>query len=139
MTARLLEAAFPRFLLVGALGFLVDLSAFLAASVLLPDTTARLFALVVAVSATWWLNRRLTFRSADPNLLGEWLRYAATSAAGATTNALISLAMLWNYPRISTVLALATGSIAALLVNFSLARTFAYRTASSVPPRASPY
>ena len=123
----------------GAIGFAVDLAAFLAARALLPDALARLIALLIAVTATWWLNRRVTFRSADPNLAGEWLRYAATSAVGAGTNACISLVLLWNYPRIFTVVALAAGSIGALLVNFCLARTFAYRTGSSVPPRSSPY
>jgi putative flippase GtrA len=136
---RLARARFTAFLAVGTLGFVIDAGLFIAARLVLPDVAARLAALAIAITATWWLNRRLTFRSEDPHRLHEWARYVATSLAGAATNATLSLSVLWFFPRIPTVLALAFGSLTALGVNFVLARRLAYRAASSLPHLPSPY
>lgn len=137
--ARVATGTLPRFLLVGALGFAIDLTAFLGARALMPDVAARLLALAVAVTATWWLNRRHTFGSADPDRLGEWLRYAAISAVGAGVNAGVSLAILWQLPRIPAAVALAIGSVAALSANFAGSRALVFRVPPSVPPSSSPY
>jgi putative flippase GtrA len=125
-----------RFLLVGGVGFLVDASAFLALGALLPLVPARLSALAVAITATWWLNRRFTFASMAPNRWAEWARYAAGSALGASVNAAVSLGLLWQVPRVGPVLAVACGALAGLAVNFLAAKHIAFRIGRAHPSSA---
>jgi putative flippase GtrA len=116
-----------RFLAVGAIGFGADLAAFTLLRLAVPDVAARLLAVALAVTVTWALNRRFTFAASGRPVLSEWLRYNATSAAGAGTNAAVSLALLRvSDGAIGGPLALAAGSVAALAVNYILAKRFAF-------------
>lgn len=129
---------FARFLLVGTIGFVVDASAFLALHALLPLIPARVSALLIAITATWWLNRRFTFASTTPRRWAEWARYAAGSALGASVNATVSLGLLWQIPRSEPVLAVAIGSVAGLAVNFLVAKHVAFRSGRAPSPSIEP-
>lgn len=116
-----------RFLAVGAVGFAADLAAFSLLRLTVPDVPARLLAVTFAVTVTWALNRRFTFAASGRPMMSEWLRYNATSAAGAATNAAVSLTLLRvTDGAIGGPLALAAGSVAALAVNYILAKRFAF-------------
>ncbi|HEY8579090.1 MAG TPA: GtrA family protein [Beijerinckiaceae bacterium] len=79
----------PAFLVVGAIGFAVDLSATLALTQAagLAPALARAPALGLAVLVTFALNRALTFRCASGDgLVGSFLRYLVVCAASQGVN-----------------------------------------------------
>lgn len=122
---------FTKFLLVGTLGFAVDAGILVALSALcVSASTARPCSFLVAVTVTWYLNRTYTFHhlATKHRLATEWLRYLITGSSGAAVNLLVFYALLWSAPgAIHPLIALASGSIAALLFNFLGAKHFAFR------------
>ena len=88
--------SFPRFVLVGGAGFLVDggllsLLHFLLNFDVIP---ARLFSFSIAVTATWYLNRVITFHSTrTTRRFPEWGRYAVVAVLGGTLNLAIFFAL----------------------------------------------
>ena len=121
---------FQRFLLVGALGFVVDFSVlYLAVNIAGLDTLAgRLVSFIVAATVTWKVNRHFTFASTDAALPGaaarQWLRYLSTTAIGGAIN--IGVYQLWltmtDHGNVNLFLAVVAGSAVALLVNFTLSK-----------------
>lgn len=121
---------FQRFLLVGALGFVVDFSIlYLAVNAAgLNPLPARLLSFVVAATVTWKANRHFTFASADAGVPGaaarQWLRYLLTTAIGGAIN--IGTYQLWlkmtDHSNVNLFLAVVAGSAVALLVNFTLSK-----------------
>jgi putative flippase GtrA len=121
---------FQRFLLVGALGFVVDFSVlYLAVNVAGLDTLAgRLVSFIVAATVTWKANRHFTFARADAAMpdaaARQWLRYLLTTAIGGAIN--IGVYQLWlrmtDHGNVNLFLAVVAGSAVALLVNFTLSK-----------------
>jgi len=123
---------FWRFAAVGALGFVIDAALF----VLLNDAygwpigNARGLSTVCAITATWALNRRLTFAGRSSRLwAAELARYAFFQCIGLVVNVGTFALVLWVVQPLRTVpiVALALGSGAAMLFNFWAARTLAFR------------
>jgi putative flippase GtrA len=121
-----------RFAAVGVVGFGVDAGVLtLAMSVLgMSLYSGRALSFVVAVTSTWAMNRTFTFAEhASASLVKEWARFCAANAVGGAVNLgtyvlLVStLAIAHDQP----VVGVAAGSIAGLLVNFTLSRTFVFR------------
>lgn len=120
------------FALIGAVGFLVDggiltvlhgLADFSAAK-------ARLVSFPVAVTVTWYLNRRRTFRQdQDPNSAHEWGRYAVVNTVGALLNLSIFLWLVQRWQVLATypVVPLAIAAGIALVFNFAGSRLFVFR------------
>ena len=121
---------FQRFLLVGALGFVVDFSVlYLAVNLAGFDTLAgRLVSFIIAATVTWKANRHFTFSRADAAVRDaaarQWLRYLLTTAIGGTIN--ICVYQLWlrttDHGNVNLFLAVVAGSAVALLVNFTLSK-----------------
>lgn len=115
-----------RFGVVGALGFLADAGGLYLLTRMGGDPYAmRLISFALAVTLTWWLNRRWTFRAAPAARRGsEYLTYLAVQLCGAAANyALFAMVLYWITPSPAhSVLALAVGSVAGLVVNYSGAR-----------------
>jgi putative flippase GtrA len=85
----------------------------------------RVFSYLSAASATWYLNRIITFgdrRSA--NWLQEWLRFLVWNAMGGGVNYLTYAAYLhFGYANAAApFIGVALGSCAGLIVNFTLSR-----------------
>ncbi len=116
----LLTKRFSRFALVGASGFVFDalvLMAGLAAG--LDPFSARLIAVLAALSYTWLLNRSFTFGASADHPAREWLRYMAANGAGAALNyGIYSLLLLMFAPALSPLIALCIASGLAMLVNY---------------------
>ena len=116
----LLRARFSRFALVGASGFVFDalvLMVGLAAG--LDPFSARLIAVLAAMTYTWLLNRSFTFGASPDHPAREWLRYMAANGVGAALNyAVYSLLLLLFAPSLSPLLALCIASAVAMLVNY---------------------
>ena len=116
---------------VGAAGFAVDLGAtlLLAGGFGMAAGAARLAAIALAVAVTFALNRKHTFRSANPRIVGEAARYVAVSAAGAAMNFSIyaaAMAAIGGTSPAAITIAIVAGSAVALLVNYAGSRLFAF-------------
>lgn len=113
---------FVRFLAVGTAGFAVDASALWVLISLGGDAyLSRALSFAVAMSVTWALNRRYTFRSARRIAVHrEYARYALIQGLGTAINFAVyamMLSILGAAPA-AAVLALACGSCVALFVNY---------------------
>ncbi len=127
LTAR--RSPFLRFCVIGALGFLVDAGALfgLIERFDMAPLPARVISILIAVTVTWALHRRWTFRSDDPQRLAEWSRFLAVSLVGAALNYAVYAAVLLGVPGTPPLLALAMGSVLALAANYAGARLWAFR------------
>jgi putative flippase GtrA len=122
---------FLHFALIGALGFLVDatsLQAFLNIAGLDPYA-GRAGSFLVAVTFTWWMNRKFTFHSSDSRLVHEWGRFLAANSLGGAVNLGVYAALVASVDLVAShpVLGVAAGSIAGLAVNFLGSRFFVFR------------
>lgn len=121
---------FQRFLVVGALGFIVDFSVlYLAVNVGgLGTLPGRLISFIVAATVTWKANRHFTFATTEASVPGaaarQWLRYLSTTAIGGAIN--IGVYQLWlkvtDHGNVNLFLAVVAGSAVALSVNFMLSK-----------------
>jgi putative flippase GtrA len=114
------------FTLVGAAGFVVDASVLLllAHGVGLDIYVARLLSWLTAATATWWLNRTLTFKDRSASLLRQWLMFLAANSGGGLINLGVSSALI--AARLTPVAAVACGALAGLLWNFIASRRFVF-------------
>jgi putative flippase GtrA len=124
-----------RFLLVGAVGFLVDAAVLL----LLVDIAgmsrlwSRVPSLLVAITVTWWLHRHFTFswaREVAPSKR-EWLRFVVANAVGNGLNLILYWVLIGLFGwRILPALAVA--SVAAAGINYAMSARWVFRRASSI-------
>lgn len=121
-----------RFGIVGTLGFAVDSLVLLTllATTGMDPYIARLPAFVCAASFTWLVNRSWTFADARRDApVGQWGRYVTAMTIGAVANygtyvvVITAFAMAMAWP----VLGVAAGSLAGMVVNYTLARRFIFR------------
>jgi len=117
---------FQRFLLVGALGFIVDFSVLYVAvnAVGLGPLGGRLLSFVIAASVTWKANRHFTFAASQEHAATQWMRYVVTTAIGGAIN--IGVYRTWlaftSHDNVQLFLAVVAGSAVALLFNFALSK-----------------
>jgi putative flippase GtrA len=127
------------FVTAGATGFCVDglvLSALVNVFAWSPYL-ARVLSYSIAITATWYLNRHLTFRdrSAARRVGAEYLRYVAVQIVGAAVNygtfaaivALFELASRWP------IIALVAASLIAMVVTYVGMQRFAFPRESLAP------
>ena len=131
----MLTRQFLRFSIVGAAGFVVDVSIlYLLSHWGLDLYSARIISFLIAATSTWIGNRLFTFssgRSQQRKLSTEWATYLAAMTLGGLTNygtyaLLITFLMIF---REHPWLAVAGGTGAGLLINFVLARRILYQSA----------
>jgi putative flippase GtrA len=116
-----------RFLLVGGIGLVTDLSIFtLIVLQGFHPLSARALSLAVATLVTWRLNRALTFGRSGRHQSEEALRYAAVTAVAQGTSytvfAILVLTLLSSLPQ-AAVLA---GAAAGALIAYNGHRLFAF-------------
>jgi putative flippase GtrA len=132
---------FLSFGMVGVIGFLIDAGVlYLAIAFGLGLYLGRALSYLVAVTATWILNRRYTFRQSASNagLWRQWARFGISQLSGATVN-LGSYALLVHWvPLVARhpVLGVAAGSLSGLVVNFSVARMYVFSHRRQPPSAA---
>ncbi|MGJ8646704.1 MAG: GtrA family protein [Marinomonas colpomeniae] len=130
-----------RFAMVGAIGFLVDLSSMLLFSLWLSHTTARGLAFWVAASSNWWLNRHFTFACPTNNkesnkkaAVLQWMQFIGSSMLAFIPNwgcyvLLLTLQPLVPNPTISLLwpyLAMIPGVLIGMIANYLLARFWVF-------------
>lgn len=119
-----------KFIVVGGIGFAADASVLVAAAPYLGAYIGRLASFSTAVTLTWLLNRHFTFSDRrDDRLIKEWGRYISTQAVGAVVNLAIYAACiaLSEKSPMQLVIALATGAIGGMIVNYSLSLLIVFR------------
>lgn len=130
---RTLGGQLSRFLVVGAIGFVIDggllnllvwqgMDPYLARAISFPP----------AVTTTWYLNRAWAFAARAGGARRQYLRYLAVQIAGASGNYLIYAILLSVVPHTveGVLAAFAVGSAAGLLINFVGARAFVFLSGS---------
>jgi putative flippase GtrA len=80
---RLIMGQFLSFSVVGALGFLVDVTVLSLALIGgLGLYTGRVVSYPAAATFTWWCNSKVTFRSTNVGLKLEWFRFVLWNTVG---------------------------------------------------------
>jgi putative flippase GtrA len=121
---------FGRFAAVGAAGFIVDATVLTAMlSLGAGFYGGRIFSFLAAATATWYANRRITFSSRDSRVVSEWARFLAASAGGGTVNYLIYAMLVSSFTlcRQHPTVGVAAGSLAGLLINFTISRYLVFQ------------
>ena len=121
----------PGFVIVGAIGFLVD-AGILTALVTgfgVGHYVARAISFTVAVTATWYMNRRWVFEQVTAHKRSrEYTAYLVVQVIGAVINLSIYVAVIELVPRLAEtpVIPLALGAVVALLFNFGASSRFVF-------------
>jgi putative flippase GtrA len=124
---------FLSFAVIGVVGFCVDSAVLMLVVSALGANLyiGRLVSFLTAATATWGLNRRFTFsHAASTSQATEWLRFVLCNAIGGGVNfgayswLVANYAVAHEFP----VLGVACGSMAGMLVNFSMTKIFVFRT-----------
>ncbi|MEC5325773.1 GtrA family protein [Aurantimonas sp. A3-2-R12] len=126
--SRLLVETF-RFVLVGAIGFVVNAGGVLLLHRHVGPVIAQLIAFPVAVTVTWWCNRIYTFAKSGRKWLSEWAHYVGANLVGwIVTNAVyVSLIISEPFFRENLIIALAIGAAAGLVLNFTASKWVVFR------------
>jgi len=128
-----MQRQFSRFAVAGVIGFVIDTGVlYLMLWLGLGYFAGRALSFVCAACATWQLNRRYTFTlSHSESVFVEWLRYLAAMSLGGGVNygAYSAVVSLVDPTPWLPALAVATGSVAALVVNFATAKWWVFKHA----------
>jgi putative flippase GtrA len=135
LAATIARSRFLRFTLVGAAGFVVNEAALWIAlhGLRLNAYAGGVFSFLVAVTFTWWGNRRLTFseRAARGarSIGAEWLSFVAANGFGFLVNYAVYATLIVAAPKPvnNPFVALAFGTVAGLLFNFILSSRIVFR------------
>lgn len=119
------------FATAGVIGLVVDIGVLAALRQSLGVYGARVASFLVAATATWLINRRLTFtdRPADVGLLEEYLRYLGLMLGGGLVNFLVYSLLTWQLAQTPLRLSLyvCAGSLIGMAVNYLGASQWLYR------------
>ena len=132
---RLEASQFLRFAIVGGIGFFVNEAVLYVAIHFLKfdPYLGGIFAFLVTVTFTWGGNRLLTFRADAASGFGamveEWIKFVLANAIGFVVNYAVyaSLVTFAPEPLNSPYIALAFGTLAGLIFNFTLSKRFVFR------------
>ena len=121
----------PGFAVVGAVGFAIDalILTLLMAGAGIDPYSARAVSFSVAVTTTWYLNRRYVFGRAEvPMTRREYLSYVVVQIIGAVINLAVFVAAieLFDELRNVPVIPLAMGAGLALIFNFGASSRFVF-------------
>jgi putative flippase GtrA len=129
-----LRKSFALFVIAATVGFIIDAGVVtaLVRGLAWGPWQGRFVSFPLAVTATWWLNRRYAFRGTgggDRRI--EYAAYWAIQLAGAAVNFGIYGLCLHEAPVLADFpfVPVAIGGLAAMLFNFAVARSTVYRTA----------
>ncbi|HVS23954.1 MAG TPA: GtrA family protein [Gammaproteobacteria bacterium] len=131
-----LHESFALFVFAASVGFVVDAGVVTALVRLLGwgAWEGRFVSFPLAVTSTWLLNRRYAFRGTGPgDRRAEYAAYWAIQLAGAVVNfGIFGLCLRWA-PALAAwpFVPVALGGLAAMLFNFTVARSTVYRAARS--------
>jgi putative flippase GtrA len=108
------------FLLVGGIGFAVDAAVLmlLLRATSLDPFSARFVSIAVALSATWVLNRHITFGPSGRAAIIEGARYGGVGTATSLVNYAVYSALLFAFPGMEPLMALILASATAMVLSY---------------------
>jgi putative flippase GtrA len=114
---------------VGTVGFVVNAALVEALVNVAGVVWAQAIAFPVAVTVTWWLNRKYTFGASKHAVQYELLRYVLANSLGWVANNGVYVALVLTLPfaRIHPAIAVAGGTAAGVAFNFCMTRSFVFR------------
>ncbi|MCC4300242.1 GtrA family protein [Aurantimonas coralicida] len=126
---RALLVQMGRFALVGVAGFAINALIVHLVVPTIGPIWAQAIAFPVAVTATWWLNRRYTFDPSHKGWLAEWAQYVGANVLGwlATNLTYLMLIVTMSYLYDRPLIALAVGAAAGMGLNFVASRRLVFR------------
>jgi putative flippase GtrA len=129
-----LRKSFALFVVAATVGFIIDAGVvtLLVRWLGWGPWQGRFVSFPLAVTATWWLNRRYAFRgTGGRDRRVEYAAYWAIQLAGAVVNFAIYGMCLHIAPALAAFpfVPVAIGGIAAMLFNFAVAKSTVYRAA----------
>jgi putative flippase GtrA len=109
------------FIVAGATGFLADagMLALLLKITPLGPLSARIIAILFALSVTWTINRSLTFGKSRHGLVTEGARYGGVGLVSALVNYAIYAAILLILPSVHPLIAVAFASLGAMAFSWA--------------------
>lgn len=117
--------------MVGTIGFVVDSTVLLLLThyLSIAPLPARVCSFVIAATITWRLNRNYTFESLAKSAWREWIKYLLATAFGGACNVAMFKAwvLLTNETAANLVIGVAVGSIAAMVLNFFIAKKLIFK------------
>ena len=126
------QQQFLRFAAIGAAAFIVDTAALYLVRGSLGLYAGRIVSFLIAVTFTWAMNRRYTFRNAvyEPPIR-QWFRFSAANGIGAAVNYATYAVLVTFVPAVAAmpVLGVAAGSIIGLGFNFIASKSWVFRRA----------
>jgi putative flippase GtrA len=123
-----------RFLGVGGIGLLTDLTVFtLAFGVGHHPLAARLVSIVVATLVTWRLNRAVTFDPTGRHQSHEALRYALVTAIAQGTNYTVFASLVMAALTVIPQIAVLAGAVAGAGLSYDGHRLFSFASQSAFP------
>ncbi|NDV87918.1 hypothetical protein GTW51_14525 [Aurantimonas aggregata] len=127
-TRRALLVQIGRFALVGVAGFAINALIVHLVVPTIGPIWAQAIAFPVAVTATWFLNRRYTFDRSHKGWLAEWAQYVGANILGwlATNLAYLILILSMSYFYDRPLFALAVGAAAGMGFNFVASRRLVF-------------
>ena len=134
LVARIARLQVARFAAIGTAAFVVDAATLYGALAIgLGFYVGRAVSYLVAVTFTWYGNRRITFAATRAHGVAasatEWLKFVATNSIGGAANyatyALLvaNVGLVRGYP----VLGVAAGSLVGMTLNFTLSKFVVFR------------
>ena len=128
---RLIMGQFLSFSVVGALGFLVDVTVLSLALIGgLGLYTGRVVSYLAAATFTWYCNSKVTFRSTNVGLKLECFRFVLWNIVGGAVNYSVYALLIAQNGLFAgkPALAVAVGSLAGLAINFLVSRLLVFRS-----------
>ncbi|HSU06122.1 MAG TPA: GtrA family protein [Acetobacteraceae bacterium] len=123
-------AQFLKFGTVGTIGFLADTAVVYALRAPLGLYGAGMVSYLLVASANWALNRAWTFRGQGSGPAHrQWVRFLVANLLGLVLNRGTYAALVATVPLCASqpVFAVAAGSLAGMMVNFTLSRQMVFR------------
>ena len=131
---RLAQYEFARFAVIGTIAFFVDtLVLYAALGAGLGFYAGRAVSYLVAVTFTWYGNRRITFADSRAHgaagIATEWLKFVVTNLVGGAANYATYALLVANVGvvRAFPVLGVAAGSLVGMTLNFTLSKFVVFR------------
>jgi len=129
LNQKIRDTLFYKFLLfgiVGAIGFIVDVTVLYSFIYIF----GLVFSYLFAATATWYLNRNITFiESISSNPFKEWVYFLIANSIGGVINfAVYTMVILYIPDTIfSPFIGVALGSISGMVFNFFISKTFIFK------------
>ena len=126
---KLLVNKFIRFSIIGAFGYLIDISIFFILIELF-DVSAyigRFFSVFIAASLTWLGNRLSSTKKSS--VIREWFDYLYSMIPGAAVNYSVFSLIVYSFENTRVILffAFSIGVLVGLAINYNIARNFVFK------------